>query len=134
MNITRKSAEGAAQIHYEVERGGRRVKVVVPSSPSLCQDIYQAALDNPMRALAACVGLAIVGNGAPKVRYERCGYNAAAYGGRVTDALVQDGWTLPDIQQLGKLIFEHIEERLLELHPSDEEVDAAEGFSGGTEG
>lgn len=99
-----------------------------PGRHSLALDLLTAAQGSRPRALAAALGMAWLKprTGRPKVQYSQCGYNAAAYGGQVLDALVQDGHDWRDILAAGDEAFVFLTAGLVDLHEAADAEDFTE--------
>lgn len=108
-----------------VHLAGKPVRLAIPPSYSLAQDIVLAAATNPLRAFAAALGACWTGPGRPKATYQGCGYSAHAFGGQVRDELVGRGVPSNDITAAGSEAFTLLAEVII---PADE-VDQAEGNS-----
>ena len=113
---------------------GKKYKFRAPKKKlSVLQDIFSASLSNPARAMAASIGLCnYFGLGKLKANFFQMNCNVGAYGGAVMDELLELGWTPSEIMVVGSLIFADVQENLIDLYPSQTQVDEEKGFLGET--
>ena len=108
-----------------VQVDGQPVRLTIPRSYSVAQDVVLAASTNPLRAFAAALGACWTGHGRPKVTYQAAGYSALDYGGQVRDELVARGVSSADVTAAGVEAFNLLADQIIPAA----EVDAAEGNS-----
>lgn len=110
-----------------VKVGKHTITLGLPPSYATRCDVLGAVAKNELRCSAACLG--ICWEAGPTMRapasYSSCGYDALLYGGKVVDALLEQGVGLGEIRAAGKVAFD----LLLDSIPSGEAVQAAEDFS-----
>ena len=105
----------------------RKLQLQAPKSFALAHDVAGAVSSNWRRAFAAALGACWMGPGRPKASYAGCDYSVGAYGGKVIDELVEQGYNLSEVLAAGAEAFSLLTAGLL----SEAEVKAEEDFTDG---
>ena len=108
-----------------VQLEGRDIRLKLPKSFTLRNEIATAAINNLHRACGAALGICWTGPGRPAARYEST-YSPLVFGGAVIDELCADrglGW--PDVFAAGVAASTLIADSL----PREDEVSRIEGNS-----
>lgn len=79
----------------------RKIKLIAPKSFAARHDLVAAVGSNWRRGFMAALAMCWKGPGLPKVSYQACGFDALKYGGLVMDALLEQGYKMPELIQAG---------------------------------
>lgn len=117
----------------EVKINGQLIELQPPASMAVRYDIAEAASTNSRRSFMAALGVCWVGCPA-KITYAKAGYNPLAYGGRLLDELLEQGFDWGQLQAAAAIAYTLVSAGLWRDEDEPDEVDAAEGNSPSAEG
>jgi len=113
-----------------VALGEAEYEVVIPGDYCTVQELALFANANPVRGMAAVLGLCLPGL-QMAAHYERHGFSVGRFGGWVWERLAKRGISPVQIAEAGQELYPAL---LVRAYPSDEEVAGAVGFSSPTAG
>ena len=113
--------------------GADQITLAPPASYAVRSEIVLAGASEPapsIRVLAAALAACWQGPHRPKADYLRAKCNPHVFGGSVLDELAERGIKLDTVLRAGTMAYDMLGESVSGTWISEEEVKAAEGFTG----